>query len=134
MPGFLAETLTWPGNNRFITSLKTARSWNVPPLTILTGEEEGWTPLNRMLAEALTVYEDESCKQCQTPLWLAYSTNNEVQFKVNTAFCYSCAELAKHKEKHKKEAKPGEIVYVKPFNIIDGKELPGRAESYAREG
>lgn len=134
-PGFLAEALTWPGNQHYITALKTARSWGVPPLTILIGkEEEGWSKLNRMLAQALTVVEDETCKSCKTPLWLAYSTNNEIQFKVDSAFCYACSALEKHKEEHKKDAKPGEIVYVKPYNVFEDKPLPSRAESYAREG
>jgi hypothetical protein len=133
MPGFLAEALTWPGNRHIITSLKTARGWGVPPLAIIFGKDDGWTELNRMMAQALTIVEEETCSQCKTPLWLAYGTDNRVQFKVDTSYCYACAELDKHRSDHKKkEQQPGEVVYVKPFNVIDGERLPTRRELYKR--
>ena len=132
MPGFLAEALTWPGNRHYITALKTARSWSVPPLNILIGTDEGWSDINRMLAQALTIVEDETCSQCKTPLWYAYSTDNRVQFKVEEAFCYACAELEKAREKDKKERQPGQIVYVKPYNVLEDEPLPSRRELYER--
>lgn len=133
MPGFLAEALTWPGNRHYLTDLKTARSWNVPPLTIMTGDEQGWTWTNRKLARALTIVEEEVCNSCRTPLWIAYSTNNEIQFEVNSSFCYACSKLEQHKEEHKKDIKPGEVQYVRPYNIFEGKPLPSRYDSYMRE-
>lgn len=133
MPGFLAETLTWPGNRHYVTDLKTARSWSVPPLTIITGSEQGWTSINRKLAKALTVMEEEVCNSCKTPLWQAYSTDNRVQFEVKTSHCYACATLEKHREEHKKDAKPGEIHYVKAYNVFEDDPLPSRYESYMRE-
>lgn len=133
MPGFLAEALTWPANRSFVTDLKTARSWGVAPLVIMTGEDEGWTPINRKLAKALQVLEEEACSSCKTPLWYAYSTNNHIQFEVKTSHCYSCAALAKYQEEHKKEAKPGQIHYVKPAMVFEEDRLPSRYESYTRE-
>jgi len=133
MPGFLAEALTWPENRSFVTDLKTARSWGVPPLTIMTGDEQGWTSINRKLAKSLTVLEEEACGSCKTPLWYAYSTDNHIQFEVKTSHCYSCAALEKYREEHKKEAKPGQIHYVKPVNIFPEEPLPSRYESYMRE-
>lgn len=133
MPGFLAEALTWPGNRHYFTDLKTARSWGVPPLTVMTGSEQGWTLLNRKLAKALTIIEEEVCNSCKTPLWLAYSTDNRIQFEVKSSFCYACAKLEQHREEHKKDTKPGEIHYVKAYSVLEDQPLPGRFESYMRE-
>jgi hypothetical protein len=133
MPGFLAETLTWPANRHYVTDLKTARSWSVPPLTIIAGKEGGWNETNRKLAKALTVLEEEACNSCKTPLWHAYSTNNHIQFEVKTSHCYACAALEKYREEHKKEAKPGQIHYVKATTVFKDEPLPSRYESYARE-
>lgn len=133
MPGFLAEAMTWPENRQFVTDLKTARSWGVPPLTIMTGDEQGWTSINRKLAKSLVILEEEACGSCKTPLWYAYSTNNHIQFEVKTSHCYACAALDKYREEHKKEAKPGQIHYVKPVNVFPEEPLPSRYESYMRE-
>lgn len=132
MPGFLAEALTWSSNRHYITALKTARAWSVPPLEILTGDSEGWSRTNRLLAQALTIVEEETCSQCKTPLWLAYGTDNRVQFKVEESFCYSCAELEKHRSKHKKDQQPGQVVYVTPYNVFENEPLPSRRELYER--
>lgn len=139
MPDFVAEALTWEANRHYVAALKTARAWGVPPLSILTGSEQGWTQLNRLLATALTIMEEETCKNCNTPLWWAYSTDNRVQFNVSTTVCYGCAKLDETKNgvskdgKAKKELKPGEMLYVKPYNVVAGEKLPSRHDSYTRE-
>lgn len=139
MRDFIAEALTWPDNRHYLTGIKTARAWGVPPLAILTGSDDGWSPTNRILAQALTVVEDETCKNCSTPLWWAYSTDNRVQFSVEKAMCYGCAKLEDEKTgtskdgKPKEKAKPGELLYVKPYNVLDGQPLPSRYDSYIRE-
>jgi hypothetical protein len=99
----------------------------------LLGKDDGWTEKNRMLAQALTIVEDETCSQCKTPLWYAYSTDNRVQFEIKEAFCYACAKLEQAREKDKKERQPGQIVYVKPYNVFENEQLPSRRELYARE-
>jgi hypothetical protein len=100
-------------------------------MTIILGKNDGWTEQNRLLAQALTIVEEETCSQCKTPLWLAYGTDNRVQFEVDTSYCYACAELQKHQSEHK-EKQPGEVVYVKPYNVFEGERLPTRRELYRR--
>lgn len=132
MPGFLSEVLTWPENSWAVPVLKTARSWQLPPIQMLTGEKSGWgDDRNRLLAVALTLLEDESCKSCGTPVWLGHSSNNEVVFSLKTSTCYGCAEMDKARENRKK-AKPGEAYYVVAHNVWDEGPLPGRYEEYRR--
>ena len=104
----------------------------MPPLDIILGTNAGWSRTNRMLAQALTIVEDETCGQCKTPLWLAYGTDNRVQFEVETSFCYACAALEKHREENKKDKQPGQVVYVKPYNVFEDEPLPSRRELYMR--
>ena len=142
MPDFLAEALTWPENQGIRTALKTARSWNVPPLLILTGEDAGWTDLrNRMLSVALTVLDDETCTSCGTPVWYGHSTNNEIQFKVQATVCYGCAEIERTQNARvsstgqaKRKPTPGESLYVTPYHVWHehGHRLPTRHEEYVR--
>lgn len=142
MPGFLAEALTWPENHGARTLLKTARSWGIPPLVMFTGEQTDWSDeRNRMLAAALTVLEDETCSTCGTPVWLGHSTNNEIQFKVQSTTCYGCAEIEKAENnrvsttgKSKRKPNPGESLYVTPFHVWHehGHNLPTRYEEYVR--
>lgn len=134
MPGFLAEALTWDENTWALPVLKTARSWKIPPLTLFTGEGSGWDQeQNRLLAVALTLFEDETCKTCGTPVWLGHSSNNEVVFDVKTSTCYGCAEIDKAREAtSSRKPKPGETHYVVPKNVWDDGKLPGRFEEYQR--
>lgn len=138
MPDFLAESLTWESNRHYVTGLKTARSWGVTPLAVINGKEHGWNRTNRLLAMALTILEEETCKQCNTPLWWAYSTDNRVQFSAHKTTCYGCAKLEEEKNgnskdgKPKEKPKPGEMLYVKPYNVLN-EPLPSRRDSYTRE-
>jgi hypothetical protein len=133
MPGFLAEALTWDENSWAIPVLKTARSWKIPPLTLLSGDHSGWDKEeNRLLAVALTLLEDESCKSCGMPVWLGHSSNNEVVFDLKTTTCYGCAEVDKAREAASRKSKPGETHYVIPRNVWEGGKLPGRYEEYRR--
>jgi len=135
MPDFLAETLTWPGNRHYVNAIKTAREWGVPPLVILAEAQpsDGWTPADRKLAQALTILEAETCGQCGVPVWLAYSTDNRVQFKIESSFCYACAVLEQDRRDHeKKKSKPGEVRTVQPTTVFAEDRLPSRRESYQR--
>ena len=133
MPGFLSEVLTWPENSWAVPVLKTARSWQIPPLQMITGEPSGWdNDRNRLLAVALTLLEDETCKGCGTPIWLGHSSNNEVVFDVMASTCFGCAEVDKKREIAGKKHKPGESHYVVPRNVWEEGKLPGRYEEYRR--
>jgi hypothetical protein len=117
--------------------LKTARSWGIPPLELLTGKKVGWSDdRNRFLAVALTLMEDETCKSCGTPAWIGHSTNNEIAFSVKSTVCYGCAELERDRDsvssdgKQKRKARPGETRYVAAHNVWEGKPLPSRYSGY----
>lgn len=136
MPGFLAETLTWEENRHYVAILKTARSWGVPPLTMLTGSDEGWTFENRVLAQALTTLEDETCKGCGVPVWHSRSSHRNINLLVEKDTCYGCKaseEERKKAETNKKSSNTGEKSWVKavPYDEVAG--LPTRFESYKRE-
>lgn len=136
MPGFLAETLTWAENKHYVAILKTARSWGVPPLTMLTGSDEGWTWENRLLAQALTTLEEETCKGCGVPVWHSRSSHRNIGFLVEKDTCYGCKEAEEDRqkrEKSKKSESPGQKSWVRavPYDEVVG--LPSRDESYQRE-
>ena len=139
MPDFLAEVLSLPHNSGYRLGVKTAKEWGVPPTKLLGGpkREEDWSSVDRLLAMALTILESETCGQCNTPVWLGYSTDNALQFKLESRTCYSCAELEKaRKEQEKNKASkpsPGESRYVVPYKVIDGQPLPSRKDFFAKK-
>lgn len=135
MPGFLAEVLSKPHNRNYVTSIKTARSWGVPPRTMIFGEEPNiWTEQDVLLATALTVLEDETCKKCGTPVWWGYSTDNRIQFKIESSRCYGCEELEKEREQEQKNKvkSHGKVLYPIPYNFFQEQPLPSRKEAYKR--
>lgn len=134
MPGFLAEVLSKPHNRNFLTAVKTAREWKVPPRTMIHGAQPGeWTREDVLLANALTVLENETCKECGIPAWWGYSTDNRILFKTETSHCYGCEELEKARDKASKDKSNkgfGDTIYPVPY-MFGGKEpLPSRRESY----
>ena len=108
----------------------------MPPLTMLTGQPSEWSDeRNRKLAMALTILEEETCKQCGTPAWVGMSTNNEIVFDLKSAVCYGCAEVEKDREDSEKKRgrirQKGETRYVSPRNVWGADHpLPSRAHSY----
>jgi len=115
--------------------LKTARSWALPPLTLLTGKKSDWSDeRNRLLAVALTILEDETCSQCGVPVWLGHSSNNEIEFEVHSSICFSCADLEKDREDRGRKPKKGETRYAIARNVWgDDVPLPSRFDSYMEE-
>jgi len=134
MPGFLAEVLSKPHNRNFLTAVKTARSWKVPPRTMVYGDQPGeWTREDVLLANALTVLENETCRECGTPAWWGYSTDNRILFKTETSHCYGCEALEKERDKKSKDKSYkgyGDTLYAVPYNFVATDSLPTRRESY----
>lgn len=134
MPGFLAEVLSKPHNRNYLTAVRTARDWRVPPRTMVFGDQpDHWSQEDVLLANALTVLDNEMCKHCGTPVWWGYSTDNTIQFKVESTRCYGCEALEKERAKQSKDKsqKHGESLYVEPYNVFD-EPLPTRRELYER--
>ena len=135
MRGFLAEVLSLPHNRAYVTAVKTARSWGVPPRVMVFGGSPGeWSAEDALLANALTVLENETCNRCGTPVWWGYSTDNEIQFKIGHETCHACVELEKRQSEDSKNktARRGQSPYVTPHNVWEGKPLPSRREFFER--
>jgi hypothetical protein len=92
-----------------------------------------WSEADVLLANALTVLESEMCRQCGTPAWWGYSTDREIQFKVEASRCYGCEAVEKEQAERAKSKQHGhgESLYPVPYNVFD-KPLPTRRESYER--
>lgn len=137
MPGFLADAMSRQKNRWLLPVLKTARSWSLPPLTLLTGEDPNWADdRNRLLATALTVLESETCPHCSTPSWIGHSTDRNITFDVDSTTCFGCAEIERDQENDRRNSrsKPkGEFRYVVPHNVWPDEPLPSRAELYRAE-
>ena len=137
MPGFLADALTRPNNRWLVQILKSARSWSLPPLTLITGEETSWTDeRNRLLAVALTILESESCDSCGTPAWIGQSTSRDIVFDVDSSTCFGCAELEKASDDESRSQRKrarGEVRFVTARNAWPDQSLPSRHELYRAE-
>ena len=124
-------------NRWLVPVLKTARSWSLPPLTLLTGEDPNWADeRNRLLATALTVLETETCTHCGTPAWIGHSTDRNIVFEIESTTCYGCAEVEKDQENDRRSnrKKPrGEFRFPVPKSAWPDEPLPSRSELYSAE-
>lgn len=137
MPPFLADVLSWPENRVFVTAIKTARSYGVPPTVMIRLDrqpEEGWTRMDRALAMALQILEDETCSDCGNPLWIGHNDHQDIVFEIKSRVCYGCAaiESAQEKAVNKKSSRRVERG-KKRFLARNDKYIPSRAEFYQAE-
>jgi hypothetical protein len=87
-----------------------------------------------MLLEAMQILEDETCKECGSPIWICRNeAAANVGFKVKVATCFAKAELDRWNEREEKKKtgkkRHGEYPYVIPYTY-DGTELPSRMQFY----
>lgn len=135
MPGFLAGEL-WKAENRgYHLYLKTATNLGVPPSLLMERgkTEPTWTERDKKLVLAWQQLQDELCPKCGVPRWLGHSEHPDIDFKTDTAVCYSCQFLEDANEKDKKGLPKGATRFVQPIPVeIEGMEtkLPNRAEGY----
>lgn len=136
-PDFLAELLTKPENAHYVLTIKTALTWGNSPMQLLVPEYKREALRDRLdfeaiemadikLKQAWQILKDESCPSCGMPIWLGYSTNRDVGFRVESTYCYSCAEVADYKKQHKDEDEPGRNFYTVPYTYT-GSPLPTRS-------
>ncbi len=114
--------------------MKTAKDWHLPPRQIFYGKPVAWGKVDTKLSMALTILEQETCKDCGTVSWLGHSTDNRIVFKHDKTHCYGCAELERTRAEESKSKKPddyGAKPYVKPEGD-SGMPLPSRSEEYER--
>jgi hypothetical protein len=87
-----------------------------------------------MLIEAMQILEEETCKECGSPIWVCRNEfASNVGFKVKVATCFAKAELDRWNEREdkKKSSKKrhGEYPYVVPYTY-DDTDLPTRRSFY----
>jgi len=118
-----------------VTAIKTSRSWGVPPTQILQGRPSPWGPVDTKLSMALTILEDETCKECGIVSWHGHSANASLVFKHDKVHCYGCAELEKKRAEESRSKRPddhGAKPYVAAAMFDGSTDLPSRADEYER--
>lgn len=89
-------------------------------------------PADYNFALAVQTLMDEKCPQCGVPIWHAFSSDPDIEFKLKTISCHACHHKETNGTKHE-DKKPGEsqIVYPVPVDGVD--ELPSRSSHFERE-
>lgn len=85
-----------------------------------------WTVKDRLVTLAVLALEREKCPHCGVPVWHGQTADERVEFAVEWAICYGCAEKADATKNTK--AEPGEWAHVHAV-VAEGEDrLPSRAE------
>jgi hypothetical protein len=138
MPHFLADVLTWPGNRAYITAIKAARDFSIPPTVLMLRDRQpsdGWSTADKKLAVAFQILEDETCPECGVPIWVGHSDDENVVFEVKSRVCYSCAEIETEQDreanrKNKRKPTKGEKHFV---TTVPNEHIPSREAYYLAE-
>lgn len=91
----------------------------------------GWTDIDYTLQTAMYILEKDICPKCGNPVWYCHSSDNRIEFEVETGTCYGEAAI----DELGKDAKlgPGEFYIVKAVGLKneDGTydPLPSRREA-----
>lgn len=93
-----------------VRELRTARAWGVPHGTLRFGRKK-WTPVDRVLALALTEYEDGLCSGCGHPRDRAWNEDMEGWYTAHRATCQSC-QAASLEQDRNGARKAAETIYV----------------------
>lgn len=130
----MADVLYRGHNYAFRVAVKTSREWKVPPRQMLLSEPVDWDLKDSKLSMALTILEEETCKECGTPAWIGHSTDHRIVFDYAKAHCYGCMELEKKRgeESKGKRNDHGAKPYVKAKMWGGFGELPSRRQEYER--
>jgi hypothetical protein len=111
-----------------------AKDWGWSPTAVIRGAKDPHKPhpADFNFANAVKTLMDEKCPQCGVPIWYAFSTNSDIDFKLKTVTCHACHHKETEGPKHE-DKKPGEnqVVYAVPVDGVD--ELPSRSDYFERE-
>lgn len=95
------------------------------PLSVIRGgrpQTAAWQPTDRMLATALTLYEQSLCPGCGQPREDCWNDANA--WEMHTTTCGSCAVLERDREETKSPA-PGRKAWTVPATVnLAGELLP----------
>jgi len=94
-----------------VVELRTARANGIPHSTLRFGRSpRKWSPIDRTLAIALTVYEDGLCPKCGHPRHRAWNDDMRDLYKAHRVTCVAC--LAVHEETSHRAPTGAEVVFV----------------------
>lgn len=121
-----------------MTRLRSATNQRQRPTAALLYEPDPhgeWTRMDYKLQDAFFTMDSEICTICNNPIWLCHSTDNRIDFKVQTRTCYAKAEIEDFENTEKgKKLDSGEYIIAVPIGLEDydgGFEpLPSRHEAY----
>lgn len=138
MRPFLADVLTWPGNRSYITAIKAARDFSVPPTVLILRNKQpsdGWSDVDKKLAVAFQILEDETCNDCGVPIWIGHSDDEHVVFEIKSRVCYSCAaiEQAQEREQNRKNKRKPTKGKKRFIQTVNDPNMPTREQYYLRE-
>lgn len=85
--------------------------------------------MDKKLALAWQILQNETDPNTGVPVWLAFSDNKHLGFKIKKRMNYALKEQASWSKKHEKDLKDGEIFNVEPY-MPKGMTLPTRREYY----
>jgi len=112
----------------------TAKEWGWSPTAIIRGAKNPHKhhPADYNFAHAVQTLMEEKCPKCGVPIWWAFSSSSEIDYKLKTITCFGC----QHKEiSGEEELKPGEsqVVYAVPADDEDPEAvLPSRRDYFER--
>ena len=90
--------------------MRAAKSWSIPPLT-LWGGDGTWTDRDRLLVQALHLYERGLCPGgCGQPMRIAHDDRFKEWWSREHTICHACAAL--QGEQSKTTPPPGQLAWV----------------------
>lgn len=121
-----------------MTRIRSAVKQGQRPVAALLCEPDPhgqWSHMDYKIQDAFFTMDTEICTICNNPIWLCHSTDNRIDFKVQTRTCYAKAEIEDFESSDKgKKLDSGEYLIAVPTGIEDedGKPeaLPARHEAY----
>jgi hypothetical protein len=110
----------------------------VPPTVLILKDKQpsdGWSEVDKKLAVAFQILEDETCNDCGVPVWLGHNDDEHVVFDIKSRICYSCATIESEQEreqnrKSKRKPTKGKKHFIQ---TRDDPNLPSREKHYTKE-
>lgn len=123
-----------------MTKIKTSITAGIRPTSMIFHEQPTapWVAFDFILLEAYQRLQDEICPKCGHPVWLCRSSSTDVNFEVQTAYCFAERALKEAEDKArpresraKRDEKKtwGEFRYATPI-APPGRELPSRQDYF----
>jgi hypothetical protein len=103
---------------------------------ILTHKQpsDGWSNVDKKLAVAFQILDDETCPDCGIPIWIGHNDAEDIVFEIKSRVCYSCAQVENDRDKREnKKNKRKPTKGEKHFLSDETKIIHSREEFYKSE-